>query len=150
MAAFCTEPEETAIAWSEEHPNYSKASTLSKLKHWTNSATGPTTCSKFNTDRPNGCRGCKYKDKIGTPARLGVQYQEVAVSTEAIDKISSIIPMPKPFKRTTDGIKATIDDTDIDVCKFDLYPIGYGMDESLGYETGSIGLDLMLGGKNYH
>ena len=135
VAAFCTEPEETAIAWSEEHPNYSKASTLSKLKHWINSATGPTTCSKFNTDRPNGCRGCKYKDKIGTPARLGVRYQEVAVSTEAIDKISSIIPMPKPFKRTADGIKATIDDTDIDVCKFDLYPIGYGMDESLGYET---------------
>jgi hypothetical protein len=29
----------------------------------------------------------------------------------------------------------TVDETDIDVCKFDIYPVGYGRDESLGYET---------------
>ena len=59
----------------------------------------------------------------------------MAVPQEALDKVANSIPMPKTFKRTADGIKVTIDDTDIDVCKFDIYPVGYGYDESLGYET---------------
>jgi hypothetical protein len=64
-----------------------------------------------------------------------VQYQEVAIAQEAPDQVANNIPMPKPFKRTAQGIKMTVDETDIDVCKFDIYPVGYGMDESLGYET---------------
>ena len=135
VAAHCIDPEETAKEWSNKHPSYDERATLRKLAHWKQSTTGPTTCAKFEADRPNGCRGCKFKGKIGSPARLGVQYQEVAVPQEALDTVANSIPMPKPFKRTADGIKVTIDDTDIDVCKFDIYPVGYGYDESLGYET---------------
>jgi len=135
VAASCVDPEATAIKWSEGHPSYDEAATLSKLAHWRRDTTGPTTCKKFGDDRPSGCKGCKYKDKIGSPARLGVQYQEVAAPQEVLDKTAHSVPMPKPFKRTVDGIKMTIDDTDIDVCKFDIYPVGYGLDESLGYET---------------
>ncbi len=64
-----------------------------------------------------------------------MQYQEAPLSAEAPDSQANQIPIPKPFKRTKDGIKVTIDDTDIDVCKFDIYPVSYGFDESLGYET---------------
>ena len=135
VAAHCIDPETTAKEWSDKHPSYDERATLQKLAHWKQSTTGPTTCAKFEADRPNGCRGCKFKGKIGSPARLGVQYQEVAVPQEAVDKVGNSVPMPKPFKRTADGIKVTIDDTDIDVCKFDIYPVGYGYDESLGYET---------------
>lgn len=135
VAAHCVDPETTAKEWSNQHPSYDEKATVQKLVHWKESTTGPTTCAKFEADRPNGCRGCKFKGKIGSPARLGVQYQEVAIPQEALDKVANSIPMPKPFKRTADGIKVTIDDTDIDVCKFDIYPVGYGYDESLGYET---------------
>lgn len=135
VAAHCIDPETTAKEWSNQHPSYDERATIQKLAHWKQSTTGPTTCAKFEADRPNGCRGCKFKGKIGSPARLGVQYQEVAVPQEALDKVANSVPMPKPFKRTKDGIKVTIDDTDIDVCKFDIYPVGYGYDESLGYET---------------
>lgn len=135
VAAHCVDPENTAIEWSKGHASFDERTTLRKLHHWKDSTSGPATCQKFETDRPNGCRGCKYKGKIGSPARLGVQYQEVAAPQEAPDTTANAIPMPKPFKRTADGIKVTIDDTDIDVCKFDIYPVGYGMDESLGYET---------------
>lgn len=135
VAAHCVDPENTAIEWSKGHASFDERTTLRKLHHWKESTSGPATCQKFETDRPNGCRGCKYKGKIGSPARLGVQYQEVAAPQEAPDTTANAIPMPKPFKRTADGIKVTIDDTDIDVCKFDIYPVGYGMDESLGYET---------------
>ena len=78
-------------------------------------------------DRPNGCSGCRFKDKIGSPARLGVQYQEVQL-VQPPDNTANQIPIPKPFKRTANGIKITIDDTDIDVCRFDIYPVGYGKD----------------------
>ena len=135
VAAFCNDAEKTAVKWSQRHPKFDYQATISKLNHWKDSASGPTTCGKFEIDRPNGCRGCVYKGKIGSPARLGVQYQEAPLSAEAPDAQANQIPIPKPFKRTQDGIKVTIDDTDIDVCKFDIYPVSYGLDESLGYET---------------
>ena len=135
VAAFCNDAEKTAVEWSQRHPKFDYQATISKLNHWKDSASGPTTCGKFEIDRPNGCRGCVYKGKIGSPARLGVQYQEAPLSAEAPDAQANQIPIPKPFKRTQDGIKVTIDDTDIDVCKFDIYPVSYGLDESLGYET---------------
>lgn len=134
VAAFCSDPDATAIAWSENHPKFSAGQTVTKLQQWKNAATGPTTCAKFDADRPGGCKGCKFKDKIGSPARLGVQYQEVAVAADA-DPVANAIAIPRPFKRTADGIKVVIDDSDIDVCKFDLYPVSYGRDESLGYEV---------------
>jgi hypothetical protein len=135
IAAYTADPDATAIAWSENHPQFDPAQTISKLHQWKRVTTGPTTCAKFDSDRPGGCKGCKFKDKIGSPARLGVQYQEVAVSTDAIDPAATDVPVPKPYKRTADGIKLTIDDSDIDVCKFDIYPVSYGRDESLGYEV---------------
>lgn len=135
VAAYTTDPEATAIAWSEQHPAFDADETLRKLEQWKRVTTGPTTCAKFNTDRPDGCKGCKFKDKIATPVRLGIQYQEIAAPADAIDPASTEIPVPRPYKRTADGIKLTIDDTDVDVCKFDIYPVSYGRDETLGYET---------------
>ena len=135
VAAHCQDPEATAISWSDQHPGYNANETLRKLSHWKTATTGPSTCKKFEELRPAGCKGCKFKDKVGTPARLGIQYLEVAPSTTAPDTAAHDVPLPRPFKRTADGIKMTVDETDIDVCKFDIYPVGYGKDESLGYET---------------
>lgn len=135
VAAYCQEPEQTAIRWSQGHPQFDPTTTVNKLEHWKQSTTGPATCSKFKMERPQGCKGCKYADKITTPAQLGKQYQEAAITEDVPDQIAHTVELPKPYKRTTSGIKITIDDTDIDVCPFDLYPVGYGKDESLGYET---------------
>ena len=135
VAAHCQDPDATAIAWSDQHPGYNANETIRKLHHWKQATTGPSTCKKFEELRPAGCKGCKFKDKVGTPARLGIQYLEVAPPTTAPDNAAHDIPVPRPFKRTTDGMKMTIDETDIDVCKFDIYPVAYGKDESLGYET---------------
>lgn len=135
IAAYCQDEVATAIAWSDQHPQFNQNETVRKVQHWKNATTGPTTCKKFEELRPAGCKGCKFKDKVGTPARLGIQYLEVAPANTAPDNAAHEIPMPRPFKRTQDGIKMTVDETDIDVCKFDIYPVSYGKDESLGYET---------------
>jgi len=135
VAAHCQDPEAVAIAWSENHPKYDVNVTLQKLSQWKQVTTGPTTCKKFDELRPSGCKGCKFREKVGSPARLGIQYVEVAPSATAPANAAVDIAMPRPFKRTKDGVKMTIDDTDIDVCKFDIYPVSYGRDESLGYET---------------
>jgi len=134
IAAVCEDPEGTAVAWSENHPDYDYKETIRKLKQWQRATTGPTTCNKFATDRPKGCDKCPFKGKIGTPARLGVRYAEVAPPV-APDAIVHQVILPRPFKRTADGIKMVVDDTDIDICKFDIYPVSYGKDETLGYET---------------
>ncbi len=135
VAAYCHNAEEVAIKWSEGHPDFDPQATIEKMEHWKEGATGPSLCEKFEEVNPGGCKGCKFKDKIGSPVRLGVQFQEVEISQDVLDPTAYEIELPKPYKRTDKGIKATIDDTDIDVSPFDLYPVGYGKDESLGYEV---------------
>jgi hypothetical protein len=135
IAAYCQEPIATAIAWSKDYEHFNESEVTTKIENWKNGATGPTLCEKFMLERPDGCKGCKFKDKIGSPARLGTQLAEVKSVAALVDPLATVIPVPKPFKRTTDGMKMVIDETDIDVCKFDLYPVGYGKDEGLGYEV---------------
>jgi hypothetical protein len=135
VAAYCEDSDAVAIRWSEHHPKFDHNETLRKLHQWKQQVSGPTSCEKFAVERPGGCRGCKFSGKIHGPARLGTQLAEVKTRAVAIDPLATTIDMPKPFKRTTAGIKMVIDETDIDVCKFDIYPIGYGKDEGLGYEV---------------
>ena len=135
VAAACEDPEGVAVEWSQKHPSFDKTETLRKLHQWKGKTTGPTSCSKFEEERPDGCKKCRFKGTIGTPARLGLQYQAVDVVADAPDEASTVVPLPRPYKRTAQGIKRTVDGTDIDLCSFDIYPLGYGRDESLGYET---------------
>jgi hypothetical protein len=134
VAAFCHSPEKIAVEWSDGHPDFSPERTLQKMYQWKQNSTGPATCAQFAQKRPAGCRGCPYKDKIGSPARLGVQAKEVQIDAPLVAE-TKILPLPKPFKRTSSGIKQVIDGTDVDVCPFDIYPVSYGRDETLGYEV---------------
>jgi hypothetical protein len=134
VAAFCSDPEQTAKSWSENHPDYDEDHTLRKVNQWRNSATGPTTCSKFQQERPDGCKGCKLLGKITTPVRLALEYAAAPPPVDTPDQI--VQNPPRPFKwREGGGLRITIDKSDVDVCTFDIYPVSYGRDESLGYET---------------
>lgn len=135
VAAYTVDPEATAIEWSKGHPDFNERATLDKLNQWRDNATGPATCSRFQTLNPAGCNGCKFKNKITTPATLGRAYEEAPIDVSAPDPVAQAVDIPRPYKRTANGIKYTLDDTDIDVCSFDVYPVGYGRDEALGYET---------------
>ena len=135
VAAFTTNPQETAIAWSQGHANFSEQQTIQKLSQWRNKAEGPSTCARFEALRSGGCKGCPYQGKISTPCRLGAQFQETKIDPTAPDAVVSKVPLPRPFKRTAKGIVYTIEDTDVEVCPFDIYPVSYGRDEGLGYEV---------------
>jgi hypothetical protein len=136
IAAYCEDPEATAVAWSKDHPEYSYDKTVAKLEHWKASVSGPTTCNKFQELRSSGCDKCKFKGSITTPCSIGVTYKSVEIDPSAPDEVAHLTPLPRAYKRASDGgIKQTIDSTDVDICPFDLYPVGYGRDEALGYET---------------
>lgn len=139
LAAFCEEPEATAIAWSRAYPGYSEAETLKKLRNWQANTTGPTTCAKFEAERPKGCKGCPFAGKIGSPIRLGARYQEAEATEDAPDDIVAEIPVPKPFKRISvgkgNGFAVEANKVEVRITDFDLYPVSYGYDESLGYEV---------------
>ena len=133
VAAHCVDPEDTAVRWSEKHPSFNRAETLLKLEQWRKQTTGPATCKRFQNEDPKGCDGCRYKDKISSPVQIGVQFAEVAPAADIPDP-GAQIAVPKPFKRTVAGMVVTIDDTDLEICPFEIYPVSYGYDESLGYE----------------
>jgi hypothetical protein len=134
VAAHCENPEQVAVEWSQGHPDYDYDKTIAKLEHWKKSTTGPTTCSKFKDLRPSGCDKCRFKT-IKSPCLLGIQYQSVDVAADAPDEVVHVVPLPRGYKRADSGIKLNIDGTDIDVCPFDIYPVSYGRDETLGFET---------------
>ena len=141
VAAFCEDPEDTARRWSENHPSYSESATLRKMQQWREQATGPSTCAKFESERPSGCKGCPFAGRIGSPAKLGVRYLEADTSADAPQEAQVDIEIPKPFKRAKDstgkflGMAVTIDEADIMLTSFDIYPLSYGYDEHLGYEV---------------
>jgi hypothetical protein len=135
IAAYCSDPEAAAVAWSDKHPDYEHTRTIRKMEHWKQSVSGPATCKKFKEERSKGCAGCKFADKITTPVQIGAQHKAVEITDTAPDKIGAAVPLPRSYKRTSSGIKQTVDGTDIDICPFDIYPVGYGRDEALGYET---------------
>ncbi len=135
VAAHTVDPMETAQTWSKGHPDYSETATRDKVNQYKENTTGPSTCARFAALNPSGCTGCPYKGRVTTPASLGRAYEEAPIDVSAPDPISQAIELPRPYKRTTSGIKYTMDDTDFDVCPFDIYPVGYGRDEALGYET---------------
>ena len=135
VAAYCEDAEQTAQEWSKGHPTYDPDETVQKMERWKASATGPASCRKFNELNPKACKDCKFKGKVEYPTSLGRQYQVAAPSTDAPSPLATQVPLPRPYKRTVDGIKVVIDEVDIDICKFDIYPVGYGYDHALGYET---------------
>ena len=135
IAAHCIDPDATAKSWSKAHPAYNEADTISKLRQWQSRTTGPTTCKKMEDDRPKGCDKCSLKGNITSPAMCGRKYQETNMVSDAPDNIAHRLKPPKPFTISGDKIVQTIDGTDIEVCPFPIYPVGYGRDDSLGYET---------------
>lgn len=135
VAAHCADADATAVAWSSQHPDYDYTKTIQKMEHWKQSTSGPATCKKFLEERPKGCANCKFANKITSPIQIGAQYKEVEITETAPDKAASTTPMPRSYKRTASGIKQTVDGTDVDICPFDIYPVSYGRDEALGYET---------------
>lgn len=135
VAAYCIDAENTAVAWSDKHPEFERSRTLRKMEQWKQSVSGPATCKKFLEERPAGCKGCKFAGKITAPTQIGAQFSTIEISETAPDKVGATVPLPRTYKRTASGIKQTVDGTDIDVCPFDIYPVGYGRDEALGFET---------------
>lgn len=135
IASYCEGADVVATTWSSGHPDYSEAGTLGKMRQWRDSATGPTLCTRFKDINPPGCEGCKLSGKITSPVRIGIRHEETAIAADAPDEEARMVPVPRPFKRTADGIKMVLDNVEIDVCNFDLYPLGQGKDEHIGYEV---------------
>lgn len=135
VAAHCLSAEETAIEWSRGHPGFNERQTLRKLAQWKENTTGPATCARFEDENEDGCKDCPFRGKITTPVQLGAQAEAVEIDETVTDKVAHEVEMPKGFKRTATGIKQVVDGTDVDLCPFDIYPVGYGKDEALGYET---------------
>ena len=136
IAAFCANPEDTAKEWSKNHPDYDEAKTVAKVRQWKSQATGPATCAAFKDERKKGCTDCPLKGHVTTPARCGTKFVEDVIAEEDVPAgADSKLPMPNNIKKANGGIVQSIDGTEIEVCPFNVYPITYGLDSHLGYET---------------
>lgn len=134
IAAYCEDAEQTALRWSEDHPDFDPATVVRKMYQWKERTTGPATCMSLESIRPNGCTGCPHKGIITSPCVLGSVPKEKSLD-DAVSPVAKQVQLPKPFSRTEKGIFVTVNDVPSQVCPFDIYPVGYGRDEGLGYEV---------------
>jgi len=135
VAAHCVNPADVAKAWSMNHPTYSEPDTLKKLNQWTSNTTGPATCKRFRDERPKGCDKCPLAGSITSPAQCGAQLAASTVPNAKPEGVDPNLKPPYNFKHVKDGMAISLDGTEVLVCPFDVYPIGYGRDTHLGYET---------------
>lgn len=134
LAAYCIDPEETAVRWSQGYDGFDKGTTIRKMEQYKASTSGTPLCESFARDCKE-CAKCPYRAKgVRTPWALAKRYEEIETIDPPTDE-ERILPLPKPYKRTKSGIYCTIDGVDVEVCDFDIFPVRYGKDEALGVET---------------
>jgi hypothetical protein len=135
-ASACADPENTAIEWSKGYAGFSEEETIAKLMHWNAATSGPVTCAKLENDRPKGCDGCPLKGRISTPCSIGRMSEPAPPPEGAPDDIIQSIPLPSYHKWNKDGgIDVIINDTEVPLCPWPIYPVSYGYDEVFGYEV---------------
>jgi Domain of unknown function (DUF927) len=135
--------------WSEGHPSYSPSATNAKIRHYVESATGPTTCRRFAMLNETGCLGCKHAGRLSSPIRLGRMVKDIVpepVGLETDSHTCTDASPPSPFRRTEEGVVIDRDGEPVVFYPYDLYVSGLAFDESLGYEVITIRHNLPLEG----
>lgn len=90
IAQKCEEADEAVIWLSKMHP-YDEARMHTKLRE----IKGPYPCTKFDSENPGICTGCKHWGKITNPLALGRQYAvEVAEKTVEVNQEKVLRPEP--------------------------------------------------------
>lgn len=99
---------------SQGHPNYDSESTTIKFMQAKSSQTGPSTCERFRTLRPERCAQCPFATSVTTPLQAAAlsrpatkeEVVTTTVVTEEGDTESKevTIPLyPSPYFRGEDG-----------------------------------------------
>lgn len=134
LAAYCIDPEETAVRWSQGYEGFDRDNTIRKMEQYRRSTSGTPLCESFARDC-KACAKCPFRAKgIRTPWALAKSYEETEVTDpDVVDY--DVLPLPRPYKRTKAGIFLTVDGVDIEVCDFDVFPVRYGRDETVSAET---------------
>lgn len=108
VLAHCADGEETAHAWSRGYPAYTHVETSRKFNQ-AKSNSGPTTCQRYASLNPAGCRGCPHV--VSSPIQLG--RPAPAIAGPAAGAVNPAWPyfIPPGFQFENDRLKArtTID-----------------------------------------
>lgn len=83
-----------AHAWSSGDDRYVAGDTERKLDQATMAA-GPTTCGRFETLNPAGCRGCPSRGKVTSPIELGRALPASTLAEKPA--VRTLPPLPSPF-----------------------------------------------------
>lgn len=77
IAKFCTDPQDALIRLAGGHPDFDLDENLDKMSKY--KGTGPTNCSTFEANCPEGCIGCQFHGKLTSPGQLTGGITEVVI-----------------------------------------------------------------------
>lgn len=137
---FCKDGEKAVHLLSSKHADYSAERVNSKIDQHVGTGVGPTTCERFELNRPRGCAGCPHLGKVKSPIVLGrellaapqpvVELQQDNGTVESFELPNP----PAPYKRAVNPetgrprIVMMVEDKDGDTFEtvlydHDLYPV---------------------------
>lgn len=128
------EKDQVIHEWSSGYSGYTYEETQRKIDQHN---FPPTSCAHIGGINPDGCIGCRHKDKGRSPLSFGYEIKEEAppVEVESLGELVMVEP-PSGFKRTPEGLFfAEEGEAPLRFYLNDLFPISLAKDRSLGYET---------------
>jgi len=128
IAAYTTDPEAAAIRWSDGHPKFDRAATITKMGQW-KARSGPTTCAHFEKIDARQCSTCPHRGKITSPVQLGVAAVSDAV---AVPTGKPNMVLPKGYFVKGDKIWRTFQDETLPVSDYLLFPTRRYRDNETG------------------
>jgi hypothetical protein len=112
IAKYADNVPEAVVRLCSKHPEYDFDENMRKLERW--NGTGPTTCATFKKLCPEGCNGCKFENKITSPAQLTGGVTEVTV-THPVTNQPAQIKLPPRYSLKNGAVYYTPAGSDEDV-----------------------------------
>lgn len=126
IAKHTTEPEVSAIRWSNGYAEYDHGETLAKMAAWGGRAT---TCAAFEKDNPQPCANCQHRGKVGSPIQLGIDN---TVATPVTLPDGTKKNLPAGYVHKNGKLWRTVGEETTFVSDYMLYPSRRYKDEETG------------------
>ena len=96
VLGHCEDGDVLSQEWSSGHPGYNSDDTARKLEH--SRGFGPTTCARFKSLNPDGCKGCPHV--VTSPIQLGKHEETVTPAPIVVteEEETKIPRLPEGFR----------------------------------------------------
>lgn len=139
VAKYTQYPEQTAIRWSGQHPQFNESETLFKLAQH---SYGPTLCTTLETAAGpdeagvSRCIGCPHynSDRVKTPVQIGARRKELETKPTKESGITLPEKLPNGYRFNEEGVSYISEGVENEVTQYVIWLEAVHMDQGINKE----------------